>query len=136
MAERRLKVEWLPPYGVPYVSAMLDRFWEVSLALTPGDRSSILASRAADSMFRTPSPGRRLLPTDVGIVVARIITFESLIIPAHVRQPIEIRPFTFAVGYRPEVLGLGGTLGRDFFSRFRRISFEQTGTESFLTLED
>jgi hypothetical protein len=130
----RISVERLPRYGLPVVWVQLNDWLGVSMVLSTGEPSSCLSDRIAQWLNPGLGRGRRLIPSDAGIVVARLIGLGSLTIRTLDGTLLRVAPFTAALTNRPQVLGIGGVLGNDFLGRYDRLTYE-LGPPDVLTLD-
>ena len=87
-------------------------------------------------MERTPLTrrGRRTVPADAGIVIARTIRVHDLAIRTRHEGWLSFGELVVAITNRPSVLGIGGLLGVDFLARFRCIAY-RLGPPDELILE-
>ena len=75
------------------------------------------------------------MPSDAGPVIAPILRLEDLAFYASPGGWQSRGPLVVAVTVRPQMLGVGGLLGVDFFARFRRVTYE-LGPPDTLVLEE
>lgn len=131
----RLILDFQNRYGLPVVSARINGLWEISFALSTGDPWSILSPQTLQAALLDIGTGRRVIPTAAGPVIAQTITTRRLRVYTQ-DEPLEFAPFTFAVSHLATTLEVGGVLGTDFLSRFRRMAFDSAGGRQVLTLEE
>ncbi len=97
----------------------------------------MLAPAIAEQLQGTPlrGRGRRIIPGDAALSLVRIVTLQHLAVQAMDGQWLTWSPWTAAVSFRPQVIGVGGVLGIDILPRFRRLAYE-LGPPDTLLLEE
>ncbi len=110
--------------------------------MSSGESSTSIAGREAEDLRRIEmldqrraEGGRRVIPSDVGILIARTFRLRSMSIRTVTNEWLRHAPYVVTITTRPQVLGVSGIIGADFLVRFRRIVYE-FGPPDTLILEE
>lgn len=131
----QVRVDRLPRYGLPLVTVRLSDLLRVQLVVSPADATTSFAHHVADYLHGpTRGRGRRIILSDTGPTVARIVRLQQFDLQLVGNEWLELGPLVVAIAARPEAIGVGGMLGLDILARFSRVSVE-IGPPNTLILE-
>jgi hypothetical protein len=131
--------EWQIPvqrsrrYGVPIVWVRFNRFFDAPMVVSGGEPRTSILPQIAEGL--TGRGGRIVIPSDVGPLIARTLTLESIALLTTSGESLALSPFRVAITSRAQALGAGGMLGIDVFSRFFRFEY-RFGPPDLLILEE
>ncbi len=95
------------------------------MVLSTGEPAASIAPTIAAQIQigALPGRGRRVIPSDVGPLIAKLAGLQRMELRAIDGQWIDVTLPALALSYRSQALGVGGLLGNDVLVKFKRLAF-------------